>query len=246
MTGYALLTLCRKSGIFDSVGEKIGISFNDLVTKSVQADPILSTEKFMNLLNRMSPDDGLGEFIDISTEYLFITGHTDLIYSRLDALENGKILHASARAYQIQVAFLFGARYQDQSWIESFYDNPMILPNVYAKALIDAGRKGINNKLFKRLLEEADEEDLKVTQGNENMHINRKNFVMPSKEPSPQPSLDGMRVFPHERVMVAKKVFEDNPSLGIFKEITRYHCFLYCLLSTTLLWRKGECCQEGY
>ena len=50
----------------------------------------------------------------MSTKYLFITGHSDLIYSRLDALENGKIRHADARAYQIQSAFMFGADFQDQ------------------------------------------------------------------------------------------------------------------------------------
>ena len=72
----------------------------------------------------MSNDDGLKIFINISTRYLFITGHADLIYSRLDALENGKILHADARAFQIQVAFFYGAQFQDQNWIESFYDNP--------------------------------------------------------------------------------------------------------------------------
>ena len=49
VTGYALLTLCRKSGIIDSVVGKIGVSFDDLVMKSAQADPILSMEKFMNL-----------------------------------------------------------------------------------------------------------------------------------------------------------------------------------------------------
>ena len=92
--------------------------------KSAQADPILSLEKFMNLLNRMSMDDGLKSFMSISTRYLFITGHADLIYSRLDALENGKILHADARSFQIQYAFFFGAHFQDQNWIESFYDNP--------------------------------------------------------------------------------------------------------------------------
>ena len=54
VTGYALLTLCRKYNIVDSVVEKIGISFEDLVIKSAQADPILSLEKFMSLLNRMS------------------------------------------------------------------------------------------------------------------------------------------------------------------------------------------------
>ena len=88
--------------------------------KSAQADPILSMEKFMNLLNRMSNDDGLKSFISISTRYLFITGRADLIYSRLDALENGKILHADARTYQIQDAFIYGAKFQDQNWIESF------------------------------------------------------------------------------------------------------------------------------
>ena len=42
----------------------------------------------------------------------------------------------------------------------------MITPNVYANALIQAGRKGINNNVFKRLLEEADEGDLQATQNN--------------------------------------------------------------------------------
>ena len=49
VTGYALLTLCRKHDIIDSVIGKIGLSFEDLVMKSAQADPILSLEKFMNL-----------------------------------------------------------------------------------------------------------------------------------------------------------------------------------------------------
>ena len=54
-----------------------------------------------------------------------------------------------------------------------------------------------------------------------NMHVNRKNFVLPLKEPCPQPSLDGMRLdFPHDRVTIAKEVFEKYPNLGIFKEIT--------------------------
>ena len=68
VTGYALLTLCRKYDIFDSVVEKIGFSFDDLVIKSAQADPILSLEKFMSLLNRMPIDDGWIAFIDISTK----------------------------------------------------------------------------------------------------------------------------------------------------------------------------------
>ena len=80
----------------------------------------------MSMLNRMPIGDGLKSFISISTKYLFITGHTDLIYSRLDALENGKILHSNARAYQIQAAFLYGAEFQDQSLIEGFYENPAI------------------------------------------------------------------------------------------------------------------------
>ena len=43
----------------------------------------------------------------------------------------------------------------------------MITPDVYANALIEAGRKGINNNVFKRLLEEADEGDLQATQNHE-------------------------------------------------------------------------------
>ena len=56
-------------------------------------------------------------------------------------------------------------------------------------ALIEAGKEGINDNVFKRLLEEADEGDLQATQDLQDMHINRKNFVLPSKELSPQPSL---------------------------------------------------------
>ena len=101
VTGYALLTLCRKYDIADSVVKKTGISLEDLVIKSAQADPILSLEKFMSLLNRMSNDNGLKLFLSISTRYLFLTGHTDLIYSRLDALDSGSIRHADARDHQI-------------------------------------------------------------------------------------------------------------------------------------------------
>src|ERR1700722_17882612 len=39
VTGYALLTLCRKSGIINSVIGQIGPSFNDLVIRSAQAVP---------------------------------------------------------------------------------------------------------------------------------------------------------------------------------------------------------------
>ena len=149
VTGYALLTLCRKHNIIGSVVEKVEISFEDLVAKSAQADPILSLEKFMSLLNRMWVGDGLVVFIQVSTRYLFVTRNTNLIYSRLDALESGKIFHASARVYQTQFTFLFGAKYQDQSWIESFYNYPTMLPNVYANALICAESKG-TSKIFSK------------------------------------------------------------------------------------------------
>ena len=43
----------------------------------------------------------------------------------------------------------------------------MITPEIYANALIEAGRKGINNNVFKRLLEEADKGDLQATQNHE-------------------------------------------------------------------------------
>src|ERR1700678_3657627 len=46
VTGYALLTLCRRYDIIHSVIGQIGVSFEDLVIRSAQADPILPLEKF--------------------------------------------------------------------------------------------------------------------------------------------------------------------------------------------------------
>ena len=74
----------------------------------------------MSLLNKMSNDEGLYKFINFSTEFLFRTSHADLIYSRLGALENGKILHEQARAYQIQLAFFHGACFKTKIGSKAF------------------------------------------------------------------------------------------------------------------------------
>ena len=220
VTGYAFLTLCRKYNIVESVVEKIGPSFPELFIRSAQADPILSLEKFMSLLNKMLNDEGLYEFINFSTEFLFRTNHADLIYSRLDAFENGKILHAQARAFQIRLAFFYGAQFQDQNWIESFYDNLNVGPNSYAQAVIQVGREGIDNSLFKRLLEQADEGDLRETQIHEEYADQSEKFHAAIKGALPTAKPGWSRLdFPHDRVIIAKEIFEDNPSLGIFKEI---------------------------
>ena len=205
VTGYALLTLCRRHEIIDSVVEKVGISFAHLGMKAARADPILSLEKFMRLLNRMLMGDGLERFMECSTRYLFIAGRTDLIYSRLDALENDKTLHAVARWLQIIVAFLFGARYQDQGWIERLYDYPMICEYYYAEALIMAGGKGINNKIFKRLLEEADKRDLQVTQNHAKYTNQSEEFRAAIKGVFSTAKPGWARVdFPHKRVTLQK------------------------------------------
>ena len=223
VTGYALLTLCRKSSIVNSIRHKTIIdgTFYDLMTRSAQTDPILPTEKFMDLLNRMSDEDGVEVFMSYSTEYLFIMERTDLISSRLDALEDRKLLHVYARVHQIREAFVFGAIYQEQSWIESFYDHCMIKSDVYADALIYAGREGINNKIFERLLEEADEGDLQAVQKHEQYADQSEEFCDAIKGAFSKAKPEWTRtLFPHWRVRRAKIVFEENPDFGIFKEIT--------------------------
>ena len=97
----------------------------------------------------------------------------------------------------------------------------MINPNIYANALIEAGRKGINNNVFKRLLEEADEGDLQVTQNNQDYADQSEEFRAAIEGAFSTAKPSGMRIsLPHHRVTIAKEVFEDNPKLGIFKEIT--------------------------
>ena len=73
--------------------------------------------------------------------------------------------------------------------IESFYENPEITPKVYAHALIDAAIEDAGSNIVKRLLEEADEGDLRQLKGITDMQFNRRNFMLQSKEPGPEPSL---------------------------------------------------------
>ena len=82
----------------------------------------------------------------------------------------------------------------------------MINPNIYADALIEAGRKGINNNVFKRLLEEADEGDLQATQSHKNYADQSEEFRAAIKGAFSTAKPSGMRIsLPHKRVTIAKR-----------------------------------------
>ena len=70
----------------------------------------------------------------------------------------------------------------------------MITRDIYANALIEAGREGINNKFSKDCWRKRIKVICKQLKIMKIMQINQKNFVLPSKKLSPQPSLNGMRV----------------------------------------------------
>ena len=62
---------------------------------------------------------------------------------------------------------------------------------------------------------------MQATQSHEDYAHQSEEFHAAIKGALPTAKPSGMRIsLPHDRVTIAKEVFEDNPELGIFKEIT--------------------------
>ena len=121
-----------------------------------------------------SPDDALSLISRIKVPALqehavsggisrLFPAHTDCVDPMLTVLGDSKFLNKRVKDTAVQVVFERGAYFEQDYWIERFWDHSAITPEIYAKGLYKSWSfYEQHNPVFSKLLERADRGDLLV------------------------------------------------------------------------------------